>query len=192
MEPFLDPESFELFKAGDASVFNWMVYPALEDEIYQYSYKLLNNGHDAEDVTAMSFAKLWKERAALKKVEDIRRHLYTNARQISSNLLRTRGRVIYDESLLEDWVHDDTVSMLERLEARVPAHIVQALKSGMDELASMEREILILNDIRGIPMKEVADLLRIKLYKAYRLRTRALGKIRKALISKGLIELLKK
>jgi RNA polymerase sigma-70 factor (ECF subfamily) len=118
------------------------------DKIFRYTYRMLGNRTDAEDVTAETFLRVLRRSAELRADGAFRTWLFRIARNLCIDKMR-------QHKLLELPADAHYTGMEERSALKVAVH--QAL----DELPLDYRDPLVLCDLEEMSAKEAADVLGI-------------------------------
>lgn len=124
--------------------------------LYRMAYRMIGDGHDAEDVVQDTFRSAWRSRARYREGLGDRAWLASILRRRVVDRWRRRDfpRVSVDESTLDVGVAGDDPTALEFSD-----HIQHAL----DELPDQLRETLLLVVVGELTHQEVADLMDIPL-----------------------------
>lgn len=127
--------------------------------VYRFCYLRLNNREQAEDITSAVFEKLLK----LEQIDEnkIKAWLLTVARNLMYDKFRTAKNEdsldAYSEEYGEPRAEDLTVE-----EALVDAELVESLKSELEHLQPIEREIIGLKIWEELTFAEIAPILDMK------------------------------
>jgi len=132
---------------GDSSALN-EIYKVYGDKIFRYTYRMLGNRTDAEDVTSETFLRVLRRSAELRADGAFRTWLFRIARNLCIDKMR-------QHKLLELPPDAHYSGMEERSALKVAVH--QAL----DELPLDYRDPLVLCDLEEMSAKEAADVLGI-------------------------------
>ena len=132
---------------GDSSALSEL-YKVYGDKIFRYTYRMLGNRTDAEDVTSETFLRVLRRSAELRADGAFRTWLFRIARNLCIDKMR-------QHKLLELPPDAHYSGMEERSALKVAVH--QAL----DELPLDYRDPLVLCDLEEMSAKEAADVLGI-------------------------------
>lgn len=131
--------------------------------IYRFALSILRSPQDAEDVTQETFLRTVKDGAFRFRPGKERSFLYTVARNLSYDMLRTRTREL---PATADTVTEDSYDM----------EYLQLLAC----LSDAEREIVTLKLLAGATHAEIAKILGITVHAAKKRYERAIIKVREA------------
>lgn len=169
------------FRLGDEIIFK-KVYEAYKPKIYAMSYRLLQRRSEAEDVTAETFLVLWLVRGQVKEASHIEPFLYITARNKCLNILRKRKSAPHISIGISG--QPEAVDCLyEEIDYLIT---IKALAIAIEQLPAQQKEVIRLNFIQGLPIKEVAGIMNIGVKSAYTHRARAIALLLKLLDNKGL------
>lgn len=139
---FTDPAAFELFyQEHMPRVYNFFRYRFTDEAL-------------AEDLTAMTFEKAWKNR--FRYQHNLAAHstwLYTIARRIAIDMYRRR--ILPETSLDELEGTADVVSMEEQMQTRTE---LQRLRKLLNQLTEREGELIALKYGAGLNNREIAKI----------------------------------
>lgn len=129
--------------------------------IFYYAYKLLQDTHEAEEITSLVFIKLWESKPILLTEEKTRAWLYISARQKAIDLIRVNQHRKQRETI---WAYDqpsdpsqDEIDSLE-IHSLVMLKVIALIKS----YTAQERVIFNLHFLQALPPREIADILKSK------------------------------
>lgn len=119
--------------------------------IYRISYHILENRHDADDVSQEVFVKLWEQRHKLTSVHNDEAFVTTITKHSAIDLLRKNrqkaAQAIENNDL--PYAQDEE----ERMDAR--NELASAMEC-MRQLPPLQREVLRLRHFADLPMNEIA------------------------------------
>jgi len=173
MEKVLTDSMVASFREGNEKAFN-----SLYDGLYQlvlYNASKIVEPITAEDVTALTFATLWRKRLNFNSLSEIRGFLMVASRNAAINALKKNkihlhlvGDDIpeYSES---DYITEIDFEALER--------IIHAIK----ELPQQQQNVLNLAFFEGLRNDEIAEILNISSKTVRNIKTNALSRLRNAL-----------
>ena len=141
---------------GDMDSFRTLM-DSYSQRVFALVVRIVDNEADAEEITQDVFLKVYKNLARFDGRSMFSSWLYRIAYNESiSHTRKGRREVAVEESLLRA-VSDSTVdALLDSGDARLAA-----LPEALDRLGAEERAIITLYYMEGLPMKEVADIMRI-------------------------------
>ncbi|WP_198418531.1 RNA polymerase sigma factor [Cryobacterium frigoriphilum] len=166
--------------ANDGRAFT-ALFDTHRDRVFRHVLRLVDNPHDAEEVTSTSFLELWRRRASVVLVsESVLPWLLVTAGHIARNVSRGTRRY---RALFDSLPRAETVADAEQIAV---AHIeedesVGCLKAAMKMLKPADASLIVLVVLQGYAVAEVATLLGLSDGAARTRLHRAKGKIREEL-----------
>jgi RNA polymerase sigma-70 factor, ECF subfamily len=122
--------------------------------IFLQIYRIVDNVHDAQDLTQEAFIKALQRQEQLKDEQKATHWLSRIATNTALDFLRRHGRVAFCEITEAPESHAETPeATVLRAERR------DWLKAGLERLTPRERAALVLRDIEDLPAEEVARRL---------------------------------
>ncbi|RMG52760.1 MAG: RNA polymerase sigma factor [Gammaproteobacteria bacterium] len=139
--------------------FERMLRPHLQ-AMYRLAWRLLRNRADAEDLVQEVVMRLCDRRDELVAVESLRPWLMRVLYNRFVDEQRRRGRQVPlfegqpDEEVLDQVADEgpDPQALLQRMQD------TEALQAALDALPEIHRQVLILHDVEGYTLKEVAGI----------------------------------
>jgi RNA polymerase sigma-70 factor, ECF subfamily len=146
--PELVAQAVTRAKAGDNGAIHFL-YVRFADDVFGYISSIVQDTHEAEDITQNVFAKLPR---AIQKYEP-RQVPFTAwilrvARNAALDHLRSRRQIPVEEVRIEDDHHEDVAFDRSR-----------ALRDALWRLPMEQREVLVLRHLVGLSPLEIADRL---------------------------------
>ncbi|MDY4080695.1 MAG: sigma-70 family RNA polymerase sigma factor [Candidatus Metalachnospira sp.] len=132
------------------------------DRIYKYCYFKTGDAVLAEDLTQETFLRFYKG-GSYEERGKVMAYLYT----IAGNLCRDNFRKERTEQI------DDNIPAHER-----DLDLTLAVRSAVDSLDSVEKEIIVLRIINGQSAAETADITGLSRFSVYRKQKAALKKLK--------------
>ena len=156
------------------SSLNEAVYREYYSNVYGYIISKINNIHDAEDLTADVFVKIY---AKLDTFDESKASLSTWIYTVTKNTLTDyyRTRKVFFE-IPED--AEDEISVEDEI---CNAEALENLANALEALDKRERDIIILHYYSGKTLKEIAEKLGISYAYVKILQNKALENLRKKL-----------
>jgi len=134
------------------------LYEAFVNDIYRYSYMILGNKHNAEDVTSQTFLNaLEKFKMFTWQEISIKNWFLKIARNLSYEKFRKSKEVSFNEDLYTE-VEDQT----QTEEVTVTEEFKKKLQEFIKELDSTSREIVTLRVWEEYKFREIAELVGMK------------------------------
>lgn len=144
------------------------------DSLYRYAYHFLRNSMDAEDVLQESLLKLWDIRKRIAPSANPRAYMFRMIKNLCLDRLRRENRrsIHIQEHLSEQKVDPQLTETSDGKEQF--AQIMQIIQN----LPETQKEILLLRNIEGYSIKEIAEILDLKLNTVEVKLSRARRKVR--------------
>lgn len=135
-------------KEGDMSALHFL-YVRFADDVCGYVHSIVDDWHEAEDITQNVFAKLMK---AIHKYEPrdvpFTAWILRVARNAALDHLRARRQIPFEEVRIDDDGHE-----------QVGFERSQSLRDALQRLPEEQREVLILRHLAGLSPGEIAQRL---------------------------------
>ena len=155
--------------AGDREALA-QLYCRTRAAVYALALSILNNAHDAQDVTQDVFVRVWESAPRYRPQGSPMAWLLTITRNESRMKLRRDGRYVDMEE--QEWLAIPADAPSVTPEDR------QVLQSAMAVLPDTERQIVLLHAAAGLKHREIAGLLELPLATVLSKYHRALKKLR--------------
>jgi RNA polymerase sigma-70 factor (ECF subfamily) len=147
------------FRAGSQEAFT-TVYRLLQQRVYWFARKFVEDTEDARDLTAESFVQLWQQNHSFPSLDAVTAFLYVTVRNKCFNLLKHRqmkaGR---QEELLRQLQDREQGDFFEE---QVQLQLVRRIYAEVDKLPSRMKEVFLLSYRDGLKPAEIAERLQIK------------------------------
>jgi len=153
-----DENEFELWeraRQNDGAAFAGL-FELHRDRVFARAMVLMENRHDAEDVTAAAFFELWRKRRTVRIVRgSALPWLLVTTVNLARNGRRTMAR--YDR-LLRTVARSDSADLpdAESIETR------QRLKASLAGLAPLDGALFVLTVLEGLPVSQAAEAVGLK------------------------------
>jgi RNA polymerase sigma-70 factor (family 1) len=142
-------------KADDQKSFN-LVYENYHGQIYGYVLKRSNSAYIAQEVTQLTFIKLWSNRAVLNEETAIHLQLFGMARQVMIDLLRKESvRFKYEGQAAATPFTDSLIDAIESKE------LLRLMEEDIKDMPKMRKMIFELSRKNGMSHKEIAEIFSI-------------------------------
>ncbi len=154
------------------------LFNTLAERIYRYAVVQLRSREEAEDVTSLTFIRLWEYVASRPgEIRNPQAFLYRIAKHCIIDAVRRRKPTASIEEMQE------IGKELAEPHRRTPEELeeVQALRQGLQKLRSYDRDLIIWRYIEGFHVYEIAKLLGISENATSVRMYRALRRLRKVL-----------
>ncbi|HZO87651.1 MAG TPA: sigma-70 family RNA polymerase sigma factor [Chthonomonadaceae bacterium] len=184
-----DEEVIARCRAGDLEAFGWL-YARYARQVYRFSYHMLGDADDADDVKQDTFLKAYQAMPGFRGECSLQTWLIKIAGNLCRDRLKSRARrselALIPE--IADSLHDtrtlgvDPAATLERKDLHDTVHRV------LGGLPEPQRLLIVLRDIEGLNYQQIADVLgcsvssvKLRLFRArrgFRDRIESLLKVR--------------
>lgn len=162
-EPPAERVSFELVercKQGDERAWSELVEATYRD-VYTLCLRILGNPHDASEATQDAYLKAWRGLQSFRGDAMFETWLYRVASNSALSKHRSRRRRQSHESGLQDDVLTE-IPATGSVEATAGARIeVRELEAALARLPEQHRTVVVLRDVYGMNIEEIAKQLGI-------------------------------
>jgi RNA polymerase sigma-70 factor, ECF subfamily len=159
-EELVSAELVERCKQGDETAWTKLV-EATQREVYTLCLRVLRDPDDAAEATQDTYLKVWRGLKGFRGDAMFTTWLYRVAMNAAISRQRSRSRKREHETSSEDEVLAQLPGV-ESVEAVAGARIdVKILESGLDRLPEHYRSAVVLRDVYGCSIEEIAGLLKI-------------------------------
>jgi RNA polymerase sigma-70 factor, ECF subfamily len=159
-EELVSPELVERCKQGDETAWTKLV-EATQREVYTLCLRVLRNPDDAAEATQDTYLKVWRGLKGFRGDSKFTTWLYRVAMNAAISRQRSRSRKREHETSGEDEMLAQLPG-IESIEAVAGARIdVKILESGLERLPEHYRSAVVLRDVYGCSIDEIAGLLKI-------------------------------
>jgi RNA polymerase sigma-70 factor (ECF subfamily) len=185
-----DEKLMRLCQEGDERAFTEL-FKRYQTQALSFIYRMIGDRTRAEALGQEAFMRIFKDAQRYQFPRRFSTWFYTIVRNLCKNELRWRSRhpsVSLEESIsshggedgfrLGDQIESGGPNPLDRV---MQTEMVTRLKSAMDELPELDREVLILNRFQGLKYREIAEILEVPLGTVRSRIHAALEAIRKAI-----------
>ncbi|MCK4815614.1 RNA polymerase sigma factor [bacterium] len=147
------------------------LYESYATEVYRFTFWLVGDSSEAEDITSETFIRAWVNRSTI-RTETLKAYLFTIARNAFLERQRKRKR----QAVLEDVYPDPAPGPSERAETQLELLRVQKY---LQTLPEIDRAAFVLRVQHELPYAEIARTLGLTLtatkVKVHRVRKRLLA-----------------
>lgn len=164
------------FREGNKEAFR-VIYDRMVRPLMYFVENIIHSQHDAEDIVANAFYKLFHARSGMKSFEHIKRWLYVIARNESIDYLRLKTRLResqHDLSYLEAGVEEYVET------ERVRTILLQDIHREIEKLPRQRKTILRLYFFDQKNTSEIAELMQLSPQTVLNHKTKALDALRKS------------
>ena len=142
--------------SGDADAFT-TVYRQHYQRVYYYAKTFLPDKHDAEDITADTFIKLWNRRDSFKSISGISSFLHITARNSCYDFLRHHKVVAEKQADIIRQIELHSGSDL----FRTKEELIRLVEKQVDKLSARMKQIFYLSFNEGLPPAQIAETLKV-------------------------------
>lgn len=131
----------------------------IKNKLFRFSYNIVNDEVEAEDVVQEVFIKLWKQRDNMDQINNVEAWCMRVTRNLSIDKIRSKHH--RTEGFQEGFdMKDDAPSPYQETAG---SDLFSKIKNLMQRLPEKQRMVMELRDIEGFSYQEVADALEISL-----------------------------
>ncbi len=154
----------ERLKAGEAEAYEELI-EAYAEMAYRVAYRILQDPQDAEDAMQEAFLTVYRRIDSFRGDAKFSTWLYRIATNAALDIVRARQRkqgkdVIWDDTEEEGAPLPDKIHPLPE-EVLMRQETIALLERGLESLSPKLRAALVLYEIEGLSMKDVAEALGI-------------------------------
>lgn len=131
-------------------------YPSL----YQFALSIVKTGQLADEVVSDVFIRIWRKRAALTRIQNLKLYLFTSTKNTSLNYLRQQKREI---DLPDDYRVQLRSVYFNPEELLITAEMIKRIQLAIHQLPPRCQLIFKLVKEDGLKHKEVAGLLNLSI-----------------------------
>ena len=155
----------------------------LKNRLFRIAFRLLSNREEAEDAVQEVYIKLWQSREKLSEYKTITGFAITVTKNYCIDLLRKKKATfseIYDDALEGSTPTPEKQVLNKELYGQIEYLI--------SKLPESQKLAIQLRDIEGMEMKEIADIMKIKVGHLRVLLSRARAEVRNKMIKQFKVE----
>jgi RNA polymerase sigma-70 factor (family 1) len=142
--------------SGEAEAFT-TVYRQHYQRVYYYAKTFVSDKHDAEDITADTFVKLWNRRQSFQSISSINSFLHITARNSCYDFLR-HNKVVAEKQA--DIIRDIQVQYGTDL-YRTKEELFKLVEKEVDKLSARMKQIFYLSFSEGLTPAQIAKKLKV-------------------------------
>jgi RNA polymerase sigma-70 factor (family 1) len=145
--------------AGDQIAFK-EVYTCIYKNLYQFALALVRNKEAAEEIVNDVFIRIWRNRASLPTVQNLRVYLYTATKNTALNYLSRKAR----ENITEPFDHINIElkgSVITPDQIMITAEMDKIIQRSVNALPPRCKMIFKLTREDGLKYKEISQILNI-------------------------------
>jgi RNA polymerase sigma factor (sigma-70 family) len=164
------------FREGNKEAYK-LIYDQLVRPLTYFVENIIHSQHDAEDIVANAFCKLYHARTGLRSYEHVKRWMYVIVRNEAIDYLRARRRARenqHDIAYLESGVVETAET------ERVKAGVLQDMYKEIEKLPKQRKKILRLYFFEQKSTTEIAGLMDLSPQTVLNHKTKAIDALRKS------------
>ncbi len=156
-----DKTIWQAFLSGDKTALT-EVFMTNYDDLYRYGYKLIRDKNLVEDAIQDLFFRLWKNRSAIRQVDNPKPYLFKSLRNhIRDSISKIRPCVelcdITEDHLNIEYSYEDFL-----VNDQITKSIRQKVVDALNKLPAKQREIIYLRYFEDIDFDTIARIMEIK------------------------------
>lgn len=132
------------------------IYDAYAKQVFQVIAGIVKDPHDAEDLTADMFMKLWETASQYKPGNGHKRYITVMARNLAIDFMRKKGRLSFE---LDDDESGTEVTDSQDVEKDVEGSL--GFSQALDALNPKQRQIVDMHIGMQLTLQEISDTLGI-------------------------------
>lgn len=157
------------------------LFDELYDRLVYFSYQIVKNKEQAEDIVQEAFIKLWNNKDALTdSTQVLKSYLYSSVKNLSLNVLR-HDKVVDRYVQFTRTVNEPTDAPI--VEAIISAEVMSQIHKALEELPEHYKQISLLSFFEGKKNQEIADELGISVNTIKKQKQKAIQLLRLKLTS---------
>ncbi len=180
--PGTDQELIQNYLGGDGASLETLVLRYFKS-IYNFAYRLCGNAQDADDITAETFVKIWKNLKKYKPEQSFKTWIFAIARNTTIDWLRKRKDVVFSdfESSEGSNVLIDTMKDSSPLadEIAIATEEKKVLSEKVAKLSPVYQTVLVMRYNEEFTFREIGEILNKPIDTVKSWHRRALIELRK-------------
>jgi RNA polymerase sigma-70 factor (family 1) len=173
----------ESFKNNDLPAFREL-YNIYYHQLYNYSYRIIGNQEEVEDILSESFFIIWKKRKEFSSLKSVAAYLYTITRNSCiTHLRKAKRRLIAHKALAYNYPTEASVEITDAIKS----DLVQWSIIAAQQLPKEMKKVFHLVYIEGFSAAEAAELLQLSIKTINSQKLNAIKRVKETLIKKGLL-----
>jgi RNA polymerase sigma-70 factor (ECF subfamily) len=159
------------------------LYKYYVDDVYRFSYSILNNRHDAEDITSQTFIEFYKKLQSYKwQNVSLKYWFFTTCKNLCYTKFRRKSEIEY-----KDEIHSMNFAEVSFVDEIMNRDLLEKVKAEIQKLSPAEQELINLRIWEGMQFNEIAKLEGVKLGTCKVKFYRAIEKVKKSLEEKHIM-----
>lgn len=175
MEKIATYDIISALRNGDDKALS-KVYDLFYGALYYYVQRIVDNTGEAEEITADSFVKFWKQRTDFQSLENIKAFLYVTARNACYDLLKSKKKQASHKEQLSYLTFQPEEDKIVHDE--IKAEALKQILLEIENLPHQCRKVFKLSYILGFKNREIAEQLGLTLQTVKNQKTRAVKMLR--------------
>ncbi len=143
--------------SGDETAF-YILYDLYWEQLYIQVIRIVKDSAETEDIVQDVFSTLWRIRASLTDVQDIKPYLFTIARNHAVRRVSHSKRLQDSLSSFMQFAQNEVYSLDKEMDNK---ELLSFIDMQIKDLPEKMREIFTLSRKNGLSNKEIAELLHI-------------------------------
>ncbi|UPK72091.1 RNA polymerase sigma factor [Chitinophaga filiformis] len=178
---YIDQELLQLVADGDRQAYQYL-FETYWGQVFGACLHLTKSPEQAKDLTQDIFLKIWDHRQKLPAVRNFDSYIYTIARNLVRDQLRT---AIFRESNREFLLHYFSAKGVSPQEILEEKQLSEKVKAAISSLPLKLQQVFTLSQLEGLSHKEIAGRLDISPLSSKTYMVRALLLLRKILVKEA-------
>ncbi len=164
------------FREGNKEAFR-LIYDQLVRQLSYFVENIIHSQHDAEDIVANAFYKLYHARTGLSSYEHVKRWMYVIVRNEAIDYLRAKRRARENQHDIA-YLESGFVEMTET--ERAKAILLQEMYAAIEELPKQRKKILRLYFFEQKSTTEIAAFMDLSPQTVLNHKTKAIDSLKKS------------
>ena len=157
----MQSENLRAAQRGSAAAFEALM-GEYEKRIYGLCLRMMGNVHDGEDAAQEAMIRIWQKIGQCRDAQALTTWIYRVTASVCTDAIRRRAKRAASslEILQEDGFDpaDEKASLYAKLDTK---ERMRLLKEGIQQLPTDMKTVLVLREIQGRSMEEIADILQL-------------------------------
>lgn len=181
---YTDNQLLKEIAKGDESAFRELFDRYMQPLCY-FGFQLVRDRDEAKDIAIRAFENLWEQQQQSDTISAAKSYLYTSVKNGCLNYLRHRKIIERaNRNLQQEPVTEAEVDAIV-----VQGELMQMIYAEIQALNPQQRQIILLNIVEGMSVRDIAEKLQISESHVRADRSRAVGYLRASLAKKGMLEI---
>lgn len=159
------------------------LYLLMFDSLFNFSYSYVKSKETAQEIVSDVFIKLWRIRAQLMTIDNLKLYLFGMTKNLSLTYLAraSRGIIQLDDINVDEMVTESAIEVKNPEEIYISKEMAKNVLQAIRNLPTQCQIIFSLVKVEGLKYKEVARLLNISVFTVRNQVAIAIKKIEDAL-----------